>query len=202
MMTSRTGLAAACALAACGAAQGDFSGPYAPDLWTFTTEAGGFIDKHTADTLILVGGDSGFGGDTDLTITALAGGLWTFNWQFVGNCGDIGGIASAGFDSGYYLINGIPHFLGSDGYPPGINKVSVAIEAGDVIGFRVETVDGIFGPGVLTITNFNAPVPGPGAIGLLSPLLIPHRRRRCRMRARHRRFPCNASPGHSHRSCC
>lgn len=149
-----------------------FDGPYAPELWTFTTEAGGFIDAHTADTLVLVGGDSLLSGDTDILVTVIADGLWTFSWSWESTDW------SPGFDNGYYLINGAAHFLAGGGPGPYTDALSVQVHEGDVIGFRVETTDGIFGPGVLTITNFNAPVPGPPVFALILAALGSRYRRR------------------------
>lgn len=164
----KQGLAAGClaTIGCCGLARGDFSGPYAPENWTFTSDAGGFIETHTADTLVLVGGDIGSGGshgDTDITILVTATGQWSFDWTFVGNTHTFGA------EVAYYLVNGTLTILSlSPGNPSPISGfVTVDVEAGDVIGFRVESIDGVFGSGTLTITDFSAPVPAPAASLLL-----------------------------------
>ncbi len=61
----------------------------------------------------------------------------------------------------------------------GGGSVSVPVAAGDIIGFRVFSVDGVFGPGTLSVSNFTAPVPAPGSLALLGMGgLIAARRRR------------------------
>lgn len=164
-----------------------FEGPYAPDLWTFTTEAGGFIDKHTADTLVLVGGDSGLAGETDVVVTAVASGTLSFDWSF--HCPDL----TNDWEYAYYLINRVEFRIVASciGFS---GSIETEVQAGDIIGFRLFTADGIFGPGTLTITNFTAPVPAPGAIALLTPLLMAARRRHRREPSETRRPPCTASP--------
>jgi hypothetical protein len=159
------------ALLLTSALDAEFAGPYAPELWTFFTEAGGFIDKHTDDALVLVGGDVGLGGDTSVVITAAATGRWSFHWEYSGadNYG--------GFDAGYYVLNGTLHFLSDIGYSSVEGDVALDINAGDVFGYQVKTIDGIFGPGTLTITDFSAPVPAAGALALLGMALVPFRRR-------------------------
>lgn len=173
-MSTRMGLAGACAWAACGAAAGDFSGPYAPELWTFFTDAGGFVERHTIDQLILVGGDvssGGGAGDTALMISVAADGVLLFDWEYFTP------LSSPGYDPSYFSINGVFLLLGSADGVIKTGSVSVNVAASDLLGFHVDSLDGIFGPGTLTITDFSAPVPAPGAIALLTPLLLAARRR-------------------------
>jgi hypothetical protein len=149
----------------------DFSGPYAPDQWMFTPGPGGMLETHTADELSLIGGDAGFSGNTYMTVVAAATGMWTFDWSWHSNNN------YSGFDTGYFLINGVSTFLSSS-YIPTSGSISVKVHEGDVIGFRVETVTGIFGAGHLTITDFQGPVPTPAAAMLVAIPLLPSRRRR------------------------
>lgn len=141
------------------AASGDFSGPYAPESWMFTPGPFGSLSSHTASELMFMGGDSGFIGDTDVTVTVLADGVWSFHWDWVLYNG-----ATEAFDMSYYLLNGIETQLAEDFSRNG--DVTVTVRAGDVIGYRVTTLDGVFGPGTLTITDFIAPVPGPASVAL------------------------------------
>jgi uncharacterized protein (TIGR03382 family) len=153
------------------AVRGDFSGPYAPENWMFADEAGGFIDQHTADTLVLVGGDIGLAGETDLTIVAMATGRWSFDWSYTTT-------NSFNFELAYYLINGTQYQVSGESGDALRGSVAVDVRAGDIIGFGVDTLDGAFGPGIFTITDFSAPVPGPASLALLTALAVQRRRRR------------------------
>jgi hypothetical protein len=158
-----------------GAAFGQFSGPYDPANWTLTTGGNGFVDTSGAPGAIsLTGSDdsSGNPSDTDYTIASGGAGSFTFDWAY--NSAD-----SGTFDSAYFLVNGVATFL-SDNDLLGGGSISVPVLAGDTIGFRVHTEDGFFGAGTLTISNFSAPVPAPGTLGLaaLGGLVIARRRRR------------------------
>lgn len=150
----------------------EFVGPYAPELWSFAPGPGGSIESHTADELVMLSGDTGVPGDTVITIDATATGMWSFDWEFRATIG------SPGFDAAYYLINGTRYFLAEIGGNWGNGSVHVQVQQDDSIGFLIDSIDGIFGPGILTITNFNAPVPGPGAVAVFLPLLLAARRRR------------------------
>lgn len=149
----------AIALAAQGA-HADFSGPYAPANWTFISNGGDGSFTNNGQTLVLTGSDSWTGQQiaTDYIITAAASGTWSFGWHFFST--DTGP-----FDSGGYLINGDYTVLAFN--QGGSGSVSVPVNAGDVIGYRAWTEDDGLGAGILTITNFNAPVPGPGGLAAL-----------------------------------
>ena len=140
-----------------GVSTAQFDGPYDPANWTFLAGPGGSF-TNDGTTLILTGGDDGLPGDTDYTIIAAATGEWSFNWNY--NSTDYGS-----WDSGGYLLNGHYVPLGTlDG--DGGNE-TVPVTFGDTIGYRAYTASGVFGPGILTITRFDAPVPGPAAAALL-----------------------------------
>jgi hypothetical protein len=143
-------LAAAAGLAVSGAAFGQFSGPYAPGNWTFNANGGnGSVNTGGAPAQIaLTGNDNGFGPiDTDFTIAAATGGTMAFHWVY--SSGDTGT-----YDTAYYLINGTQTFLGTNSGPFS-GDVSIGVNAGDIIGFRVNSADGVFGPGTVTISNFS-----------------------------------------------
>lgn len=139
-------------------ASAQFDGPYDPAFWTFTDFSGGSFTNNGV-TLVLTGGDVSVGGNTDYTIMAAASGMWSFDWNY--SSADYGT-----FDTGGYLLNGAYTIL-SDNDQQGSGSVSVAVNLGDVIGYRVNTADGLFGAGVMSINNFDAPVPGPAAAALL-----------------------------------
>jgi MYXO-CTERM domain-containing protein len=169
-------LASAAGLALAGAAFGQFSGPYAPANWTFNANGGdGSVNTAGAPaSIILTGNNNGSGPiDTDYTIMAAAAGNLSFSWLY--NTIDTGT-----YDSAYYLINGVETFLANNTTPGAAGAVGpIAVNAGDVIGFRVRSADGAFGAGELTVSNFVGPVPAPGALALAAfGGLVAARRRR------------------------
>lgn len=162
---SRYALATAglAAVAIPAAAKADFSGPYAPPNWTFenTGTSNGFVNTSGAPASItLTGGNSGSGaGDTNFTIAAVASGLLSFNWSYSSS-------DSLSYDTGNFLLNGSPTFLANNS--GGSGMFSIPLTSGDVFGFNVHSMDNAFGPGVLTVSNFNAPVPESSTLALFA----------------------------------
>jgi MYXO-CTERM domain-containing protein len=165
-------MAAAGLLAIAGAANAQFSGPYDHSNWALNANGGDGSAVTSPTTLDLTGNDAG--GSfiaTDYTIAAAGTGLFSFDWKY--SSGDTGT-----YDTGGYLINGVYTVLAANNSQGG-GSVSVAVNAGDIIGFRVESADGAFGPGLLNVGNFSGPVPAPGALALLGlGGLVAGRRRR------------------------
>jgi hypothetical protein len=157
-------------------ARADFSGPYAPANWTFSQD--GITGSYSNDgiTLTLTGSDGKNVADFNVnyTIAAVASGTWSFDWLYTP-------LDSGNFDDGGYLLNGAYTVLALNSGPTYSGSVSIGVSAGDVIGFRVHSLDSFFGAGTLTITNFVAPVPAPGALALLGLAAVSgrSRRRRC-----------------------
>lgn len=167
---------AACAALAGAAAssQAQFSGPYAPASWILNPHGGdgSVITSGAPATIVVIGNDNGQPIiNTDYTTTAAATGSWSFNWEIIPH-------DSGTYDAAYYLLNGSPFFIGYlFGGSGGVTNVPV--QAGDVIGFRVWSADGAIGTLDLHVTNFSAPVPGPGGfIAVAAPCLLLARRRR------------------------
>ena len=141
--------------------QQDFAGVYAPSNWTFADNGGdGSVDTAGAPGSITLTGsnqrpdfDPGPSINTDYTTTAFASGPVSFDWSY----------SSADFnfyDSFGYLLNGSFTQIADNGSQgSGFSQFNVL--AGDTFGFRVFTLDDQFGPGIATISNFSAPVPGP-----------------------------------------
>jgi hypothetical protein len=141
----------------------DFSGPYAPANWTFTNTGTSDGNVNTAGapvSITLTGGNSGGGsGTTNFTIAAVASGLLTFDWNY-------SSIDSGSYDVGNFLLNGTPTFLANNN--GGSGTFSIAVNAGDIFGFQVFSLDNQLGPGVLTVANFSAPVPEGSTLALFA----------------------------------
>jgi hypothetical protein len=157
-------------------ARADFIGYYAPSHFTLTNFGGGIDDETGLPsangkvevfpdllTLVLTGMNDGSAipGYTDFTIPAAASGLFQFEYLFTTE-------DFPGFQYGGYLIGSEFTLLADeDGAPNASGSVSVFVNAGELIGFRAGG-DGQGGlPGVLTVTEFSAPVPEPGTLQLL-----------------------------------
>jgi hypothetical protein len=150
------------AMTAGGSALGDFSGPYAPEQWTFLPGPSGLLLEHSTDALIFQNDDLGFAGTSNITVVAAATGLWTFDWAFT--AGD-----TTAFDHAYFLINDAAVYLGSACCDVTITgTAAMEVQAGDVIGFRIVSQSGIFGPATMTVTNFIAPLPSPPFLALMA----------------------------------
>jgi hypothetical protein len=176
-------------------ASADFSGYYDPSNWTLFNSTGtsqttgepvqgnGFVDTTLAPVSITLFGSDFFfdpdlivfepGINTDYTITAAASGTWSFDWLYTSN--DI-----QMYDDGGYLVNGAYTLLAYNQDSPASGSVSIGVNAGDVIGFRIHTLDNWSPHGQIAISNFNAPVPAPGALALLGLAGVVSRSRRRR----------------------
>jgi hypothetical protein len=150
--------------------------------------SGGFIPNGSVSSpnpmkLILTGTNDGSGlpGATDLTIAAQAAGLLEFSYLFTT-------LDDPGFESAGYLLAGQLFPLADTSGESG--SVIVPLSRGEIFGFSVESADDTGGAGVLTVTDFVAPVPEPGSMQLLwagaaAILAWRVRRRRFHFRARH-----------------
>lgn len=163
------------AIGVAGAAHSQFDGPYDPVNWTFNANGGDGSFTNDGFTLSLTGNNDSFAPadtNTDYTIFTVASGAWSFNWNY--STTDTGT-----WDDGGYLLNGAYTALAFNN-TQGSGSESIAVSAGDVIGFRVHSQDGFSGPGILTISNFSAPIPGPAAAALLGVAGVLGRRSRRR----------------------
>lgn len=142
-------------------ASADFTGYYDPANWTWT-ELGTGVGSYVADanTLVMTTGDAGVDTDSYFHILAAADGTFSFDWAY-------SSVDDPGFDAGYYVLDDLSNYIFLSTTDGESGSISVQVSAGDLIGFNVYSVDGEFGPGVLTITNFAAPVPEPASMAIL-----------------------------------
>jgi len=110
--------------------------------------SGSIATTGGACSMLINGPDSSFAGTTsftgvacvDLTISATV---------------DYSSIDTGDFDQAIYIVDGDEVVI-TDNDNEGTFDVSFDVEAGQTFGFGVESVDGIFGPGIATITDFKA----------------------------------------------
>lgn len=165
-------LAVVAGAAFAGVAAADFTGDYAPANWVLDTNGNGFVQSHSSSTLVLVGSDSGSNSFeyTDLIVNVPTGGLISFDWAY-------DSVDDPGFDAGLYFSIGSGFVFLTDTAGTSGSVSGVSVGSGDLFAFSIESADGLFGPGVLTVTNFSY-VPAPGALALLGLAGVATRRRR------------------------
>lgn len=146
-----------------------FAGYYAPANWTQSIQGDGFINTGGAPASIsLSGADDGTetNQNTDFTIAAPTAGTVSFDWAF--STDDDEGTE---FDPFGYLLNGAFTQLTIDNFSlTQSGSVSFSVLAGDVFGFRQNSIDSIFGRASTTISNFNGPLPASGPASVPGPL--------------------------------
>ena len=137
-----------------------FEGTYDPSNWDITlTNSDGDVDtSYAPESISIIGSDIGRGGsgDTDFTITSPGDGIVSFDWFYTTE--DVSPI----WDPFGFLINGNFEALSLRNQS---GSSSFMVSAGDIFGFRIHSVDNIFGPGMVDISNFSgpdsAPIPNP-----------------------------------------
>lgn len=126
-----------------------FTGPYAPQLWTFSGGNGnGSVDlAGVPNSIVMFGSHNGIPADTDYVTTSVEHGHVMLDWSYSSD-------DDPGMDSFGYLLNGIYTML-ADHDAAGFTQFDV--DAGDSFGFRLDTLDAQNAPGVLAINFFSAP---------------------------------------------
>jgi len=141
-------------------AKATFINTYALSNFTLinTDADGSVMTPDNGVTVVLTGGNNGTGlsGTTDLTIVASAAGQVQFSWSYAA-CDVLGVCDTPGYDNAGYLLNNVFTQLAD---APLTGTTTFTVNAGDTFGFEMGTVDNSGEPGVLNITNFNAPVNG------------------------------------------
>jgi hypothetical protein len=146
-------------------AKADFVFPYALSDFTLLnstpSDNGTAVTPDGGRTVIFTGPNDGSGlpGFTELTILSRGTGLFHFDYVY-------SSLDAPNGDFAGYILNGRVVPLASASGQSG--TVSVAVRPGDRIGFRIDTVDNIGEPGVLTISNFSAPAAAPTTVPTLS----------------------------------
>ena len=154
-------LALICTLSADAAPIG-FSGPYDTANWTqsLVNSDGGVNTAGAPSSISITSGNNGnfLPGETNYTITLPYSGTVSFDWVFTT-------VDEASFfDPFGYTVNGVFTQLTSDPVENQSGNASVNLNAGDVFGFRANTIDNIFGRSTTVISNFAAPVPEPATL--------------------------------------
>lgn len=153
-----------------------FAGDYAPGNWTLDTDGqNGSVDTSTAPQFITLAGSDGdyeSGVVTLFTVNVLTGGTLEFDWVFLSLDED-----GASYDPFGYFLNAVFVQLSDDGgLDSQSGSESVAVAAGDVFGFWIDSTDGCCGGSMAQIGSdlpgFAVPTPatlavfGLGLIGL------------------------------------
>jgi hypothetical protein len=159
-----------------GQARADFIGYYAPGNWTpKNNNADGSVSSPDAGlSIVLTGGNNGSDnpGTTDFFISAAGAGMVAFDWSY-------SSLDQPSFDNAGFLHGNTFVLLADTSGEFG--TTTFLVNSGEKIGFRVGTLDNTGEPGILTITDFSAPVPEPGTAPMVLPiiaLIIAGQRRR------------------------
>ncbi|MBI1304508.1 MAG: hypothetical protein GC172_12090 [Phycisphaera sp.] len=132
---------------------------------------GGGSGSLTASTMELFGGNASARSLSWYSTVASGAGTISVDWAYSSAPGN----DSAGWDGAGWVLNGVFTVLAINAGSPASGTLTFSVNAGDTFGFGAATVDGLFGSGTATFTNF---VPAPGAVGLLAMAGLAGSRRR------------------------
>lgn len=134
--------------------QNNFSGFYDPALWTIVDEAAGTVNTADAPASVsITSGDDETDGYTYFSKGIISNNTYTtitFDWTYFTPDG-------AANDYPLYFVNGVSALL--PGYSLSGNNnqsgtATITVPAGETFSLAMYTVDGVFGGGTTTFTNF------------------------------------------------
>jgi hypothetical protein len=148
-----------------------FVNDYQVSNWTKSINSGSINSGGAPGSVTLISSDDWSGGNKnqDFTIAAAANGVVSFSWDYQTTDWN------ASYDPFGWILNGAFTQITSNwGSNVQSGFFTFSVLAGDVFGFRANSVDSAYGAATATISNFNAPteVPIPAAIWLLGLPLI------------------------------
>ena len=150
-------------------AEATFIGAYEVSNWSSFDNAGGSVNTAGApDAISLISGNTGVGGETSFTVTAVNDGWVTFDYSF--STVDW----SPFWDPFGYVLNGVNVELVNDNADPLVATISFFVNKGDVFGFFANTVDGVWGASTTVVSNFKGPqaVPEPAMLAIFGTALF------------------------------
>lgn len=168
-------------LALCGAAlfgatataSADFTGHYDVSNWSTLKFGNGYVDTSGAPSTITVVGSDNYGGFGYIDFYIQADQLSNVSFSWAYSSPDLPGYDSALYytdDTGYVPLADTSGASGT---------VSFTLSAGEYMGFSVESLDSSYGPGALTIRDFEVEaVPEPATMAALGLGLAAVSRRR------------------------
>lgn len=136
-----------------GILQVGFTGSLSPENWTTLSEGNGNVQHDEFNMLLTSSDGSSASGSllTQRTITAPKTGTYYFSWDYFSTD------AGAQYEIGYY-INGVRFDLSSPaGSLTQAGTNTIEVNAGDVLGFGIESTDDFGGPAYLLISSFGSP---------------------------------------------
>ena len=147
-----------------------FNGVYAPGNWTNSPGTGSIntttsptVPPLTDKTISLTSSNtgSGFPSDTDFTIAMQGPGNVVFHWGYTST--DTSAVA----DPFGYLLNGVFHPVTSGTAVTQNGYVTLAVNTGDIFGFRQSTTNDMNGAASTLVSSFNAPISSPAPLPIL-----------------------------------
>lgn len=156
-----------------GLAHAGFTGLFAPGNWTQSPGTGS-VNSFNASSLSMSSGDDDSDNDsnTDVTIALAGAGTVSFDWAYstADSTGDP-------FWDPFFVLTPTEVQLTQNtqdgGQSSQSGSYSFSANLGDVVGFRIRTVDNIGGSATVRISNFSfddgggTPAPEPGALALV-----------------------------------
>lgn len=155
----------------CATARADFSGPWAPENWSFNNNGGSGTGSLTTTQMVVVGNNNLVPSiDTEFSIKVPFATDIQFDWKIIIE-------DEACFDWAYWSLNGSKALIACNNSP--VKEGSVILPNGALPGQKlalgVASTDGFAGPMTLIITNFT-PEPST-ALSLLLGTAFLYRRR-------------------------